>query len=458
APLPSLPRVGQNGTTFQDSAMSHCQSSMVRLCAKRADQFGIDWSLAALEHGVSNIDDAAPEQRFPWPFFSALLEQLEARLGGPLGIEQMGAEIAAAHPLFRLLMHLHFGLLEIQEVAAERLLPYLFDGVVQTLVHRQPEGALRITLSLGKEHSTCYAFWSLLLGYFRPVSRLFGLADCIVDVEMADRFAEFIVVCPQELPGEPTEGQEIRRRVREVLLKDLVRFEALRELPNPDLRSSVFERRVGAAAKPGEPPASGIDAFIADIRCKLGVELVQLFEMTPVGLRRLGLPREGIHGARIRRALWLGGAVVGAIEIERPSSVGHAREASLLDEYIDGFAYRLAELQNRLPYGTGAGGFALAESKVSDPALGEAPPSSRGRVSRAARDGRLNELTELWQLSERQRSVLALLVDGLGNREIAARLGCTIGTIENHVTRLLKRAQVDNRAALTAVFWKTQRR
>jgi DNA-binding NarL/FixJ family response regulator len=54
--------------------------------------------------------------------------------------------------------------------------------------------------------------------------------------------------------------------------------------------------------------------------------------------------------------------------------------------------------------------------------------------------------------------VLALLVDGLGNREIAARLGCSIGTIENHVTKLLKRAAVDNRAALTARFWKTQRR
>jgi DNA-binding NarL/FixJ family response regulator len=70
----------------------------------------------------------------------------------------------------------------------------------------------------------------------------------------------------------------------------------------------------------------------------------------------------------------------------------------------------------------------------------------------------LRELTEEWQLSARQRSVLALLVDGLGNREIAVRLGCTIGTIENHVTKLLKRATVDNRAALTATFWKTQRR
>jgi DNA-binding CsgD family transcriptional regulator len=445
-------------TIHESTIMSHCNRSLVRLCAKRAEQSGIDWSKLAHAHGVSSQLDEASDERIAWACFSSLLGALESSLGGPLGIEQFGAEIAVAHPLFKLLSQLHFGLSEVQEIATERLLPHWFDGVLQSLTNRQADGALRVTISLGKDHAPCYPFWSWLAGFLRPLPRLFGASDWIVEVEMADRFAEFFLVLPQEAPAEPADGQEIRRRVREVLLKDLVRFEELKQLPPPDLRSSVFERRVGVGATPSDSATADIQELVSEIRNRLGVSRVQLFEMTPVGLRRVGPSVSVIGGARIRRALWLGGAVLGAIEIERVASAGHAREASLLDEYIDSFAYRFAELQHRLPFAAAAGGFALAEPKLSDPASGEPPPSSRGRVSRAARDGRLNELTALWQLSERQRSVLALLVDGLGNREIAARLGCTIGTIENHVTRLLKRASVDNRAALTAVFWKTQRR
>jgi DNA-binding NarL/FixJ family response regulator len=48
---------------------------------------------------------------------------------------------------------------------------------------------------------------------------------------------------------------------------------------------------------------------------------------------------------------------------------------------------------------------------------------------------------------------MALLIEGLANKEIAMRLGCSVGTIENHVTCILKRAHVTSRAALTAAFW-----
>jgi DNA-binding CsgD family transcriptional regulator len=436
--------------------MSHCRSTIVRLCARRSELSGVDLPALLREHSLaeSQLDDC--EQRLPWAFFTTLLARLETALGGPLALEQFGAEIAAAHPLFQLLKSLHFGLTEIQQIAAERLILHLFDGVVQPLVSRQSDGAMRITLSLGRESQPSYPFWTFMLGMWRPLPRLFGLGDSNVEVEMADRFAEFLVIFPVDVTGEPAIGQEIRRRVRETLLKDLVRYEELLELPSPDPRTSVFARRLGAAALPQNGGTSSLSELERDIRQKLMVERVQLFEMTHAGLHRVGSAGEALDRARIRRVFWLAGVPVGAIEIERPGEAGHAREASLLDEYIDGFAYRFAEVQHRLPFGTA--GFAPAEPELGDPATGEPPPSSRGRISRAARDGRLRELTEEWQLSDRQRSVLALLVDGLGNREIAVRLGCSIGTIENHVTKLLKRATVDNRAALTARFWKTQRR
>ncbi len=410
------------------------------------------------EHEVAESMLSDREQRLPWPFFAALVARLESALGGPLALEQFGAEVAAAHPLFRLLQSLHFGLAEIQQIAAERLVLHLFDGVIHPLVSQQSDGATRITLSLARESLPAYPFWTFMLGMWRPLPRLFGLGDSHVEVEMADRFAEFFVIFPADATGGPAIGQEIRRRVRESLLKDLVRYEELLELPNPDPRTSVFERRLGAAALPQDGLAPRLAELERDIRQKLMVERVQLFEMTQTGLRRVGSAGPPLAQARIRRVFWLSGVPVGAIEIERPGEAGHAREASLLDEYIDGFAYRFAEAQNRLPFGSGGTGFVPAEPELGDPSTGEPPPSSRGRVARAAREGRLRELTDEWQLSDRQRSVLALLVDGLGNREIAVRLGCSIGTIENHVTKLLKRASVDNRAALTATFWKTQRR
>ncbi|MBN1955552.1 MAG: response regulator transcription factor [Anaerolineae bacterium] len=55
-------------------------------------------------------------------------------------------------------------------------------------------------------------------------------------------------------------------------------------------------------------------------------------------------------------------------------------------------------------------------------------------------------------LSERERQVLRLLADGATNRDIAARLCITVGTVKNHVTSILGKLGVSDRtqAALKA--------
>ena len=55
-----------------------------------------------------------------------------------------------------------------------------------------------------------------------------------------------------------------------------------------------------------------------------------------------------------------------------------------------------------------------------------------------------------WRLTERQREVLTHVVAGLSNAAIAAVLDCVERTIELHVSALLDRAAVDNRAALVS--------
>jgi DNA-binding NarL/FixJ family response regulator len=66
---------------------------------------------------------------------------------------------------------------------------------------------------------------------------------------------------------------------------------------------------------------------------------------------------------------------------------------------------------------------------------------------------RLDEATDAWKLTPRQRSVLALVAAGKANKEIANELACADNTIELHVTRLLRKAGVTSRTQLIARFW-----
>lgn len=425
---------------------------------------GVDVAALLSQHDYSREILEEREGRISWSCFAALLAELERVLGGPRAIEQLGAEIGAAHPVPRAMSVLHFGIHEIQNVLSDRWLKAVLGDVLRPVVSVQPDSTMRITLSLGREYPVSYAFWSLLLGFWRPLPRLFGLADTLIDVEMADRFAEYLLIFPPLPDLDPASGREIRHAARKGLLASLIAYDDLRELPKPNLRSSILEHRLQSAESSelthpeGGAASSPLSQFARDWKEKLQVERLQLLELSPSGLRRVSGFGGPLKQARIRRLLWLSDQAIGAIEVERPGVDGHSTVASLLDEHIEAIAYRFAELQNRLPIGVSSGGFSLADPVVGDPTIAEPPPSSRGRLARAAREGRLRELTQDWGLTERQRAVLALLVEGLANKEIAARLDCSVGTIENHVTRLFKRASVDCRAALTALFWRTSGR
>ena len=54
-------------------------------------------------------------------------------------------------------------------------------------------------------------------------------------------------------------------------------------------------------------------------------------------------------------------------------------------------------------------------------------------------------------LTDREREVLALVAEGFSNKEIAARLGLTIGTIKGYVSVILTKLEVADRTQ-AAVF------
>jgi DNA-binding CsgD family transcriptional regulator len=66
---------------------------------------------------------------------------------------------------------------------------------------------------------------------------------------------------------------------------------------------------------------------------------------------------------------------------------------------------------------------------------------------------RLTVAEARWSLTTREAEVLAPIVRGESNRAIATALGLTLRTIELHVTRLLEKAGVANRAALISHFF-----
>ena len=53
-------------------------------------------------------------------------------------------------------------------------------------------------------------------------------------------------------------------------------------------------------------------------------------------------------------------------------------------------------------------------------------------------------------LSNREREILALLADGLGNKQIAARLGIATNTVKTHLELLFEKLGVSSRAEAVA--------
>ena len=113
---------------------------------------------------------------------------------------------------------------------------------------------------------------------------------------------------------------------------------------------------------------------------------------------------------------------------------GRARgDRALLEDAVDGFA--------GAPYEQAQARLALAER------FGDA----RERRAAAAQLNALGAATPLPELSRREREVLALLADGLTNRELAHRLVVSEHTVHRHVTNILTKLRVPTRAAAAAL-------
>jgi len=58
-------------------------------------------------------------------------------------------------------------------------------------------------------------------------------------------------------------------------------------------------------------------------------------------------------------------------------------------------------------------------------------------------------------LSPREREILILIADGLPNKEIAAGLNISPGTVRSHVQSIFAKLGVSNRTEAAKAFWST---
>ena len=68
-------------------------------------------------------------------------------------------------------------------------------------------------------------------------------------------------------------------------------------------------------------------------------------------------------------------------------------------------------------------------------------------------ESRVRATRRAWGTTPRECAVLAQLVSGSSNKEIALKLGIHEGSVERHVTALLRKANVASRCRLVARFW-----
>jgi DNA-binding CsgD family transcriptional regulator len=65
----------------------------------------------------------------------------------------------------------------------------------------------------------------------------------------------------------------------------------------------------------------------------------------------------------------------------------------------------------------------------------------------------LERVSRNWRLSPKQRLVIAELVVGKRNKEIAEALGCAEVTVEYHLSAIRRKTGLTSRAALISRFW-----
>lgn len=171
------------------------------------------------------------------------------------------------------------------------------------------------------------------------------------------------------------------------------------------------------------------EALMSLLRFQFGCSFVELWaDGTEERMQLMGISGERGRGDSRRFVLEVAGRTVGRLEVELPQGPVQRSVDEVLTELVPWVAIALE---------TARAGRAEPKEAIEEPELSR----------------RLRRAREIGQLTPRQVEVLELVARGKTNKEIAAVLGRSEGTVEVHVTNLLRKYGSSNRAGLVAMFW-----
>lgn len=214
--------------------------------------------------------------------------------------------------------------------------------------------------------------------------------------------------------------------------------------------------------------AEAVRVLIADDQALLRGSFRVLIDSTP-GMEAIGEADDGARAVELTRRLrpdvvlmdlWMPvmDGIAATREICSDKTLSGVRVLALTMFDMDEYVYPALQ--------AGASGFMLKDASPSDLvagirtiATGEgvlAPTVTRRLIANVSHsDDRARPASRLVGLTKREQEVLVLIANGLSNAEISTRLVISLPTVKTHVSSLLSKLHVRDRAQLVIIAYES---
>jgi DNA-binding CsgD family transcriptional regulator len=359
-----------------------------------------------LEFASLRPDDA--DGWHSWSSLATFYQRLGRAVGGQPGLERfMTLGMQQFRPL-RILGHVVSDPVTVFRYVIDHLTFATYVHLGGSVTRDGDE--VRMVVGVPSDYEVPPEFWHASLAFYRALPRSLGLPDPALSMEHDAHQAEFRLLAPA-----PRRAAAAGRIVDDALLRIV----------------NAAERLYGAG-RARHPVYDAESAFT-------GTGYVLIARLVGTRLARLRSPAELL------------------------AALGHVwrhyfRSRDVAIENGDGAARRPGLRPVALAAGDRAAGHIVVEERVAAtplfaallPWIGVAVEACGAHAVQAAPGAALDAAARAWGLTQRQREVLASLVAGRSNREIATALGCGERAVEVHLAAIRRRAGAPTRTALIA--------
>lgn len=349
---------------------------------------------------------SSPWRRYPWDTYAELIERMASAVGGYDAVARLAGEMHDTVPELRALLTAFVSVPALYRFILCVVDPFVFP-MIENTVDELPDGRLRVTGQILPGYRDCLAYQHATLGALTTIPLHIG-APPVKKAQILEVTGSRAVYLVELSPS-----KTVRARVK--------RWFATISGASAEAAASNHHEALRAVS-------SGARAFSDELEARLVRDEIRLRGQLESALSRV-LDTVSNSAFLVTKEAVSGANASGAAAL--------AREGPVLRECLLGIARGVTVPSNfeRTPIGTD----------------GQVLIIRRGLADETAR--RLGEASCRFGLTPRQTDVLKGLVDGHSNAEIADRLGCTVRTVETHLTALLDRADASSRLEMVAAFW-----